>query len=96
MCFLCDLANQRAQAAATGVDKVSLSLKEGAQKLLQANASWTYNNNFTTIVTYGFRSGAPDYNVSQSDLPNTFERVSISEMAIIREAIRAWSNVADI
>jgi hypothetical protein len=34
MCFLCDLANQRAQAAATGVDKVSLSLKEGAQKLL--------------------------------------------------------------
>ena len=28
MCFLCDLANQRAQAAATGVDKVSLSLKD--------------------------------------------------------------------
>lgn len=96
MCFLCDQANQPVPAAATGVDKVSLSLKDGAQKLLQANASWTYNNNLTTIVTYGFRNSPPDYNVSQSDLPNTFERVSVSEMAMIREAIRVWSNIADI
>lgn len=88
MCFSCDLGNQRAQTAATGVDKVSLSLKDGAQKLLQANDSWTYNNNSMTIVTYGFRSSVLDYNVPQSDLPNTFERVSVSEMAMIKEAIR--------
>jgi serralysin len=96
MCYLCELANVNAPALTGTVDKVSLSLKDGAQRLLQPNSSWTYNNNLTTEITYGFRSNAPTYNTSQHNQQNSFERVSISEMAMVREALSAWSNVANI
>jgi serralysin len=96
MCYLCELANVNAPALTGTVDKVSLSLKDGAQRLLQPNSSWTYNNNLTTEITYGFRSNAPSYNTSQHNQQNSFERVSISEMAMVREALSAWSNVANI
>jgi serralysin len=96
MCYLCELANVNAPALAGTVDKVSLSLKDGAQRLLQPNSSWTYNNNLTTEITYGFRSNAPTYNTSQHNQQNSFERFSISEMAMVREALSAWSNVTNI
>ena len=96
MCYLCELANVKAPALTGTVDKVSLSLKDGAQRLLQPNSSWTYNNNLTTEITYGFRSNAPTYNTSQHNQQNTFERVSISEMTMVREALSAWSNITNI
>ena len=76
--------------------KPSLSLVDGAAKLLVDNASWTSTLGQAANVTYGFRQNVPtgtDYSDSEK---STFSRIDASEAAAIRLAITAWSDVANI
>lgn len=76
--------------------KPSLSLTDGGAKLLSDNASWASAFGQAVTVTYGFRQSAPtgaDYTATEK---TTFSRIDANEVAAIRLAIAAWSDVANI
>ena len=76
--------------------KPSLSLIAGGDKLLADNASWSSAFGQAVTVTYGFRASAPSGNAYTDIEKNAFARVDNAEIAAIRYAISAWSDVANI
>ena len=96
MCILCELAAAGSSAGSTNQSKVSLSLTDAAQKLLQFNASWSNGSGQATEVTYGFRASAPAYNNQVHNQQSTFSKVALQEMEAIRLALKGWSDVANL
>ena len=76
--------------------KPSLSLTDGGAKLLADNASWSSALGQMATVTYGFRVSPPSGNAYTDIETSTFSKVDAAEMAAIRYAITAWSDVANI
>ena len=77
-------------------EKPSLSLTDGANKLLSYGASWSSALGQSATVSYGFRNSAPtgdDYTDAET---STFSKLDAAEIAAIRYALTAWSDVANI
>ena len=96
MCILCELAAASSSAGSTDQSKVSLSLTDGAQKLLLYNQSWSNGSGQATEVTYGFRASAPAYDNEIHKQQSTFSKVTLQEMEAIRLALKGWSDVANL
>ena len=74
-------------------EKPSLSLTDGANKLLSYGASWSSALGQSVTVSYGFRNSAPkgdDYTDAET---STFSKLDAAEIAAIRYALTAWSDV---
>lgn len=97
MCYLC-MQYVGTNITATGAveSKVSLSLMDGAQKLVRSNASWATSSTGPTEITYGFRETVPAYDVGGGDAQDSFQKLSAPQMSAIRDALNAWSDIANI
>lgn len=79
----------------TGTSPLYNSTMAEAAILRTGGASWASSPASPVVVTYGFRSTAPTYDLTASST-TTFSRLTTQEMDACREALSRWSEICGI